>query len=208
MASQVYRRYTELPYLLHILQHRELALPSPSAWDDKNDAHFMEAYRKRLSLPNIFALCFAECTETYHHWKVFCPGSSGVCIKFHKTTLEAWANRTPNLRGQSVVYKTLERLQQKAPATSDLPFLKRYAFRDEKEYRLIFEDKVHTDKIAVVPLPIDLIEGVTINPWLPREVFRSVRDQIRSLDGCDKLKIRHSTVVQNQDWKAAIEIGA
>jgi hypothetical protein len=82
--SGAIRRYTELPFLLDFLRTREIALLSPSSWDDKNDAHYLDAYAKakaeaKSASPGaVRALCMTEASETYHHWKVFSSGSSGM----------------------------------------------------------------------------------------------------------------------------------
>lgn len=42
------------------------------------------------------------------------------------------------LRAENVKYKTIASLREFAPSQADLPFLKRYAFSDEKEFRLFY----------------------------------------------------------------------
>ena len=37
---------------------------------------------------------------------------------------------------RQVQYRTIKSLREQPPAEADLPFLKRHAFRDEKEFRL------------------------------------------------------------------------
>ena len=205
MEPKSLRRYTELPFVLHMLRTCQLALLSPSSWDDRNDAHFMEEYRQRKSLAGVFALCFAQAPKTYQHWKVFSPGSSGVCVKFDKAKLSAWAKSNSGMRARAVTYETLKKLQDVPPITSNLPFVKRNAFRDEKEYRLVLDEKSRSGKLANVDFPLGLIEGLVVNPWLPREVFRSVKQAIREIPGCEEMTVLHSTVVQNQEWQSAIE---
>jgi hypothetical protein len=204
VESKLLRRYTELPFVLHMLRTRQLALLSPRSWDDENDAHFMEEYRQRKALSGVFALCFAQAAETYHHWRVFSPGSSGVCVKFDKAKFSAWAKSNSGMHSRAVTYKTLERLQDVPLTTANLPFVKRYAFRDEKEYRLVLDAKSVSGRLVNVDFPLDLIEGIVVNPWLPREVFRSVKQAILEIPGCEEMTIRHSTVVQNEEWQSAI----
>lgn len=81
------RRYTDLPTLLHLLIERELTFLDPSRWDDKNDAFYMEKYREFNALRTLLALCFTQAPETYHHWRVFCSGPSGVCLYFDHNRL-------------------------------------------------------------------------------------------------------------------------
>ena len=130
------RRYTELPYLIDYLQSGELALLNPKAWDDRNDSFYIEEYARARELEGIYALCLAEAFETYHHWRVFSNGSGGVCIEFDKDKLIAEVADVPGLRAETVQYRTIKALREQPVAESDLPFLKRHAFRDEKEFRL------------------------------------------------------------------------
>jgi hypothetical protein len=205
VESKSLRRYTELPFVLHMLRTRQLALLSPSSWDDKNDAYFMEEYRKGKKLSGVFALCFAQAQETYHHWKVFSPGSSGVCVKFDEAKFSTWAKSTPGMRARAVMYKKLKQLQDVPPTLPNLPFIKRYAFRDEDEYRLVLDNKSGSGKLVNVDFDLDLIEGIVVNPWLPREVFRSVKQAIQDIPGCEEMTVLHSTVVQNEEWQSVIE---
>ena len=45
------------------------------------------------------------------------------------------------LRYDSVEYHTIKELRQKKRKIEELPFIKRRAFRDEKEFRLVYEEK-------------------------------------------------------------------
>ena len=135
-SAEYLRRYTDLPALLHMLRRKKLTLLSPSSWDDKNDSHFIELYRERKELLTVLALCFTEKGETYHHWRVFSSGSAGVCIKFHREALLDHLSKFKGVRFGPAQYAMIDRLRNQAPFLDDLPFLKRYAFIDEGEFRV------------------------------------------------------------------------
>src|SRR5579863_3596805 len=78
------RRYTELPFLFDYLDTQEIALPSPTTWDDQNDAYFLDLYRSKKNCESIYALCMTQSAETYHQWKIFSPGASAICIEFKR----------------------------------------------------------------------------------------------------------------------------
>jgi hypothetical protein len=71
MGEKTFRRYTNLTATIHILKSRTISLLSPELWDDRNDAYFMSRYKELKSAKSVLALCFAETSETYHHWRVF-----------------------------------------------------------------------------------------------------------------------------------------
>ena len=71
-------RYTSLPVLLDMLVHKKIVLLKPSSWEDKNDSYYMERYREERNLETLVAICFTKKRETFHHWKIFTNGASGV----------------------------------------------------------------------------------------------------------------------------------
>ena len=200
MAEVYYRRYTELPSLIHLLAHRELTLLDPRSWEDKNDAYFLQQYREKRGLKSVLALCFTQSGETYHHWRVFAPGSAGVCIRFHAAALEPSIRAVPGLKCNAVEYLTLTALRKSPVAATKLPFLKRAAFQPENEVRLLWESRAEAR--ATLPVPIDLaaISRVTLSPWLHPSLADEVKRVLKSLPGCGKLKIYRSTLVGNAEW--------
>ena len=216
--SGAIRRYTELPFLLDFLRTREIALLSPSSWDDKNDAHYLDAYAKAKAVAKtesesaspgaVRALCMTEASETYHHWKVFSSGSSGMCIVFKKDRLLQWATAQPMLTAGPVTYKTLNELRAEGPSLDELPFLKRQAFKDEMEFRLF----AMPEGVAAGPLrlamPLLVIDRIVMNPWLPKSVADHVKATLQSIEGCKTLKVYRSTLVDNEAWKRFAVVGS
>jgi len=80
-------RYTSLPIALDVLAKKHITLLSPETWEDRNDAYYLERYRDERKLRSLLAICFSLHRETFHHWRVFSSGSSGVCIEFDKEKL-------------------------------------------------------------------------------------------------------------------------
>src|SRR5438128_11688414 len=111
MSSTYLRRYTNLPALIYLLRERQLTLLDPASWDDKNDSHYLALYRDRKKLPSVLALCFSETNETYHHWRVFSDGPSGVCIRFVRSTLLKAVRAHRGVHARAVTYRTLKELK-------------------------------------------------------------------------------------------------
>jgi hypothetical protein len=174
---------------------------SPRTWDDKNDAYYLEVYRRRQQLGSVLALCFAESPETYHHWHVF-AGRSGVCLEFEKDLLVPSVCETPGIKCGSVDYPEIKTLRRAHPATSELPFVKRYPFHDEREFRIILEDATPMVEAKDVPFNPRALIKITINPWMPRPVFESVRAHLLAIDGWSHLAISRTTLVDNDEWKS------
>ena len=87
MAEHFLRHYTQLPAAIHTLMNRKLTLLDPSQWEDKNDSHFLDLYKKKKELTTLVATCFTQTDETYHHWKIYAGNPSGVCMIFFRDKL-------------------------------------------------------------------------------------------------------------------------
>lgn len=195
------RRYTELAYLIDYLQTRELSLLNPALWDDRNDSYYIERFAQNKGFLSTYALCLAETSETYHHWRVFSHGSSGACIEFDKLKLISAASSVKGLLAKEVNYKKIEDLRECAPNASELPFLKRFAFSDEKEFRLFYGSKSKGSTIYRIQVPLNAIKRITLSPWLPSSVAGHVKKTLKSIEGCKSLKIYRSSLVENETWK-------
>ena len=201
MSENILRRYTTLPFLLDILHNRRLTLLDPKSWDDKNDSYFLDLYKRKLKLKTILALCFTGAPETYLHWKIYSGSSSGVCIQFAKTKLLDCFAGIEGIKSNDVKYMTLERAQEKISNLNQLPFVKRYGFAAEKEYRIIFTDESEVIKFKNVSLDLKAITRISISPWLPSGIVSSIQNVITTIDGCQKIAIMHSTLINNKTWK-------
>ena len=201
MTPPFLRRYTTLPVLIDILNNKKLTLLDPCNWEDKNDSYYIGIYKTRINLKSILALCFTEADETYHHWKVFSGNSDGICIQFDKEKLLKCFDNVPDIKSGNVIYKKINEVRAKNPAQDELPFLKRHPFRDEKEFRIIYEST--TDEITNKDVTIDVssIRKIIFNPWIPKPVFNSVKEVIKTINGCGKIKFSRTTLVNNEEWK-------
>lgn len=199
------KRYTELPFVMQLLHTKKLTLVNPSAWDDKNDSHFVQAYRDRKGHGSVLALCLTEALQTYHHWKVFTHGASGACICFDKEAFKSWIDETDLIQGREVVYRTLPQIQKQPPKLEDLPFLKRKAYEHEGEFRLLYCTKKKSVVVQSFDIPLEMIDFVLLNPWLPPSTANAIEEVIHRIDGCQKLEVKRATIVKNDDWQHAAE---
>lgn len=198
--NQLLFRYTDIPALIGILKNRAITLLPPSTWDDRNDRYLMEAYKREKKLKTLLALCFSQARQTYHHWKVFAPGNSGVAIRFDRDELLEALPKNGTI-SSSVTYMTDRKLQSSQIDVNELPFRKRWAFYDEKEFRIVFFSKTKDLLIKNFSIELSTIKHIVINPWLPRQLFNSTRETLLSIEGCDRLDIRQSKLIDSPLWK-------
>lgn len=202
MTEATFRRYTNLASAIHILRTSRITLLSPSTWEDKNDAHFMAEYKRQKGAASVLALCFADHHETYHHWRVFAPGSDGVCIEFDRSRLLA-SFSDARVRHKAVDYVTLDAVGRMTTVElEDLPFMKRFPFRPEGEYRIVFVDDV--DEHATFDVPVDLacVTHITLSPWMATPLASSVKETLKELRDASSIPIHQSTLIKNDDWQA------
>jgi hypothetical protein len=208
MTAVTLRRYTNLAAAIHSLRNKTITLLDPASWDDRNDAYFMSQYKKRKPAQTLLALCFAESSETYHRWRVFSHGSDGVCLEFDKDRLLSSLLRHDGLQANSVIYKQIEEVRTARPSVDELPFLKRYLYRDEKEFRLIYVDQMTAIESKEFDIPIECIRRVSLSPWMPPALSDSVTATLRDIKGCAEVEISGSQLVDYEKWKRPVLSGA
>jgi hypothetical protein len=205
MSENLLRRYTDLPALVYMLNERKITLLDPASWDDKNDSYYLTLYREKERLASVLVLCFTQAAETYHHWRVFASGPSGVCVSFHRSELLQAMEKQPGLRSGEVKYLKLAEIREKKLATKELPFLKRYAFEHEAEFRVIYESAVNKISTLDVPIPLSCIKRITLSPWIHTSLSPYIKRILESIKGCDHVGIIRSTLISNEEWKTAGE---
>jgi hypothetical protein len=214
MKENILNRYTSLPILLDMLGRSKITLLSPETWEDRNDSFFIEEYKNKFKFKSVLALCFSTKSETFHHWKVFSDGSSGVCIEFHREhLLESITNdinvtvagHIGKFRTGDVKYKWIHELEADPPKPTDWPFIKRNAFEDEGEFRMIYESISQEGDAKAVEFDILSIRKITLSPWMPKSVAETVKSIIhRNLDSAE-IKVYHSSLLDNSKWKSVLE---
>lgn len=200
MGDTFYYRYTDLPSLIHILSNQALTLLDPRTWDDKNDSRFIDLYREKKNLASVLALCFSQSSETYHHWRIFAPSSSGIYLMFNADKLTAAVSHIAGLKIKPVDYLTVRDFRSNNAEIHRLPFIKRYPFKPENEVRLLWESDTEERSSLQVPIPLSVISRITLSPWLHSSLVDGVKRTIKSIPGCSHIKIYKSTLISNDDW--------
>lgn len=200
MTERTFRRYTNLASALHILRNRCLTLLSPETWEDRNDAYFMSEYKRLKKAKSILAICLAIREETYHHWQVFSRGADGVCLEFDPEKLRSAFDRA-GVRHRLVDYRLISEVNKMEDVDLEsLPFMKRWPYGDEQEYRAIFVERRKELDAFPVPIERDAITRITLSPWLAPALVSVVKDALKSLPDCPK-EVYRSTLLDNNQWK-------
>jgi hypothetical protein len=184
-----------------MLTNGELTLLDPTNWDDKNDSFFLEQYRTKKDLSSVLALCFTTASETYHHWRIFSSGPSGVCIWFTEEGLRDAISAVPGVKMKKVEYLTVKQIRDKKLTVAKLPFVKRYPFMPESEVRMLWESKTDEKLSLQVPFKSSAVARITLSPWIHKSLADPLKSLLKSLPECRRYKIYRSTLVGNSEWK-------
>lgn len=205
MAEEL-RRYADILSIADMLQNKRLTLLSPAKWADQNDSHSLEVYRRRVGVDHVVALCLTEAAETYHHWQVFSGHGHGACVVFDKQALLARLAKSSELITGKVRYETLAYVEKHKPLpTDELPFVKRYAFRDEKEFRVIaLLDDLLGSSTLNVSIDLSVVTQIIFSPLAPRPLLETMKGILSGLEGCGHIKFSHSRLTNNLAWRKAV----
>ncbi len=201
MSSPLKRlnRYTTLPVLLDMLKRKKLVLLDPTSWEDKNDSEILLEYKRRRKLQALSALCFSFGDETIHHWKAFADGISGCCVEFDAEKLIALLRPLDGVRFGPVVYRKLKDLRDRSVSVRKIPFTKRWPYRCEEEFRVIWESRA---KVPSYEIDFDLrmINKITISQRMPEQIYSTIREYLRGVFRNPDQRINRSTIYQNRIW--------
>ena len=196
------RRYTDLPGLIHLLKTKTITFLDPEQWDDKNDAYFMSLYKQATGLKTLLAICCSRETETYHHWRVFSSGASGVCISFKRQLLIDTLKAHSHVRFGEVQYLKIKDLKSRGVDISKMPFLKRAPYHHEREFRFIYESRSGKYSSQSYPIPMNVIDRIYLSPWMHEELANSVRSVLKQIVGLPRIPISRSTLIRNDVWQS------
>ena len=192
-------RYTSLPALMFILHNKKLTLLNPNSWDDENDRSSLAEYKRKKNLKTLLALCFTQKRDTYHHWNTFTEKESGIKIEFRKTAIVKKIKKDERFIYREVIYKKIGKDVQ-SWNLQDLPFIKRYPYRDEDEFRIIFADKNNEYDQIDIDIKLEWIKRITASPWMPKQLAKCVKETIKQFPDCSDLEVKRSSVIINKQW--------
>lgn len=135
----------------------------------------------------------------------------GVRIKFDRSQLIEAIGKHRGVRFGDVDYITHARLKALASVRKGtdpiprLPFIKRYGFRDESEFRIVYESKTRSVSTQSIPIPISCINRIIFSYKLNYGDYRAIRSELRLMDGCQGLDIRRSNLTESKTWQHAAE---
>jgi hypothetical protein len=202
--SRKLNRYTTLPVLLDLLRRKKIVLLDPSTWEDRNDAEIILEYKKRKKIPKLFAVCFGIGDETIHHWKTYANGISGCCIEFDEKKLLTSFQGIKEVRWGDVTYKKINEAKENTIKVNRIPFVKRWPYRCENEFRILWEGETSQNTIDI-DIDLNSINKITLSQKMPDDVSTSIKELLREEIRDPSRKINRSTLYENSRWIKAFK---
>jgi len=196
-------RYMCLDNFKDMMLHNRLALINPDLWSDKNDIIAISQYKQVKRIPHLMAACFTEASETSHHWSVY-GKNDGVRVIFNKKTLLNLFNSKIGYTSNKIEYVLMSRFENKVKEIEHLPFIKRYAYRDEKEFRVIWQGNRIIGDIKYVKLPSNVIEKIIFGPAVSINIYNVLTNEIINHFKYD-ITISKSSIIYSKKWARKIK---
>jgi len=186
------KHYTTLDKLISILSKMELHLGGIDKWEDKNDAASVRAYASHRAV-TVKVLCFAYGDETVHHWNTFAQGPTGCRIDFNNDLFE---EKIKNING--LVFGEMKYLKRPFDLSQynvdDYPFMKRFPYECENEFRIIWAEKGNPP-----PIPIKgLIKRITLSPHVNGNAVDAIRELLDKNYGIKEVCM--SQILDFKEW--------
>lgn len=173
-------------------------------WDDPFEAFLIKRYctaqSEDFDLLNSdkYFLCCTTKPERDHFWRNYTPNKDGAMVTFNLSILRSL---DPRILGRVVSYPPRDEIKDflkkidtgsvSEAELKDLYFIKRMAFEDEKEYRLLIQDKPHVgDTIGIDFVPQKTITRILFDPRMDTDTFS--RHKLFLEDQFGDLNVRHS----------------
>lgn len=181
-----------------MLVREQITILGFSHWVDANDRRALELYQQTLLYGFVGAMCLTMAPETFHHWQIFAQGESGVCVVFDRRKLEAHLANCNHFIARPVDYVQLDAIGTvDASDIHSLPFIKRFGFRDEREYRLLGY-AVEQRPTMSIPLTPDLVQRVVFSPFTHPNIVASLKIALRTLPLWRDLNVTRSFLTANE----------
>lgn len=120
-------------------------------------------------------------------------------MEFDSQKLINHINKIKGIQHRQVAYKRLNDITESSIYIDDIPFTKRWPYRCEEEFRIIWSGRTSKDSFEV-PIDLKLITKVTISQRMPRPVYDTIREYLRETFSNPDQRINRSTLYENKVW--------
>ncbi|MCX7010752.1 MAG: hypothetical protein NTY53_26505 [Kiritimatiellaeota bacterium] len=199
-------RFIPIHRLWHILSSRQLYFLRNTKWDDPFEGFLVKRYcdimGKKFSALNAdkYFMCCTRRREKDHFWRNYTPNRDGVVLSLHRENLIHSDSRIvcrdikyPRIENLKAIVTEIDSGNYAATKIPDLFFMKRYAFEDEVEVRLMIQDKKALQDVVSVDIdPSRVIHEIMFDSRMDHVTYREHSEFIKTRFG--HFRMSHSTL--------------
>ncbi|WP_127704977.1 DUF2971 domain-containing protein [Novosphingobium umbonatum] len=184
---------------IDMIINNRICLLNPDGWPDKNDIGFISKFISLRNVEAVRAICFTYAAETYHHWSVY-GQSDGVCVTFDFEKMIEFFQDEEFFWG-FVEYYPNSKIRPEKLGPRDLCFTKRWAYKDEKEFRIMWSSSRPFDGPKYVNFEHNCISSIQFSPWTYDAICKSLKDIfLKCLKGGEGVRIEKSKITYHGEW--------
>lgn len=192
----ILNRYMSISTMFTTIKTRKMQFSDPSRWKDRNDTEILDLYKQNKLLDSLYVLCFSQESETVSYWADYADNYRGCCVQFDKESLLNSIKDLNLIFSREVHYLSMKELNSKQIIpVKDLPFIKRWPYRAENEYRIVTVDG--SEPNPSIPICMNWIKKVTIGPNIPDHEFKVIKSIVHELG---ITTVNHSRVLYYDAW--------
>lgn len=209
--TQWIRHFTSVDALFKILAEG-FRFASPRNWQDKNDVYCVKRFEE-LQKKKLYILCFCKGVGNAYHWTAF--GHHGVgslckgCYKNVPCNIQintAVFEKEIQQQGMSlqdvIYYKTVS---QDFNNIHQLPLLKRFGYRVEKETRIIvMRDSEDNSGVPNLKIPEKAIGGINILRT-DNDLYKQIKQELINRFPFLKDKIKYNGTIDSPNWQSSVK---
>jgi hypothetical protein len=79
-----------------------------------------------------------------------------------------------------------------------MPFLNRWPYRPELEFRFVYESRRQEREFLNVPILLSCVDRVYLSPLLPIGFYESVTKSLLAFEQCARIEITRSILIENE----------
>ena len=196
-SNKIYR-YIPVYRLLEILSLNKLTFMKTNMWEDPFEGYLYDycvnefsQWEKFSNLKTtVFCLCFSSDSEKDQIWRSYTPNRDGVRMKMNLAALESslgddYIVGKVHYRANNNIKKLLREYKDDTEPSEEklikLFFLKRKAFKNDKEVRLITTDSLITGDVKSIDVDAKgMIREVMFDPRMDDGLYASYRSLLKS----------------------------
>lgn len=189
-------RYTSINELRYLLRENVIKFSNWKRWPDENDKELLKIYENKIK-KSVFVYCLSSGSESIHHWSAY-ANKNGCRLKFNLDIINLLIQKN-NIIARPISYIKQSDLASQNLTVQDLPFLKRYPYKVENEFRLV---KIRKQDFGYFSLNVcpEIITKISLSPFNTEEHNERLMNSLIKKYPYLKHKFLFSKVNKYENW--------